>query len=114
MATLHLVASEGGDTPYAHATITCRTRHWPDRSGTLPDHDHETRVSVTCGVTQRRARAAEALPRLTEPANSLRDYPVSKVGQRVRVLTSSRCRSRDGADCLGAERAKSRDVDKWP
>ena len=54
-----------------NATNTCRTRHWPDRSGRYTDHDHETRVSVTCEVAQCRARVA-----FTSPPNETRQQPV--------------------------------------
>ena len=53
-----------------NATNTCRTRHWPDRSGRYTDHDHETRVSVTCEVAQCRARVA-----FTSPPNGTRKQP---------------------------------------
>jgi len=76
------------------------------------DHNHNTHVPVTCEVAQCRARAAGAQPLPTEPANSLENYPVLKVGQRVRVLTNRRCRSRDGVNCLGAATAKSIEGDK--
>jgi hypothetical protein len=55
---------------HCNATNTCRTRHWPDRSGRYTDHDHETRVSVTCEVAQCRARVA-----FTSPPNGTRKQP---------------------------------------
>ena len=56
---------------------------------TTTESDHEPVYRPSSGVTQCRARWALALTarRRTEPTNSLQNYSVLQVGQRVRVLT---------------------------